>query len=55
MSGRDVYSPILHQTKAVVFYSTPHRGTPLLKNQFALLNLIFGFTPLVGDDSLVHL
>lgn len=47
--NRDVYSPLLHQTRGVVFYSTPHRGSPVLKNHVALLNAIFGFTPLVKE------
>ena len=33
----------------MIFYSTPHRGSPVLKNHVALLNAIFGFTPLVQE------
>ena len=44
--SKDVYSPLLHQTKGVVFYSTPHRGSPVV-NQFAMLKVVFGWTPLV--------
>ena len=33
----------------MIFYSTRHRGSPVLKNHVALLNAIFGFTPLVQE------
>ena len=32
-----------------MFYSTPHRGSPVLKKNAALLQAIFGFTPLVME------
>ena len=46
---RDVFSPLLHQTRGIVFYSTPHRGTPVLKSNAGLLKTVFGFTPLVME------
>lgn len=49
LSGRDVYSPLLHQTKAIVFYSTPHRGSPVIKKNISLLHALFGFTPVVSE------
>ena len=44
-----MYSPLLHQTKAIVFYSTPHRGSPIIKKNITLLRTVFGFTPLVTE------
>ena len=49
LNSRDVFSPLLRQTKAVVFYSTPHRGSPLIKNHMALLQSLFGFTPIMRE------
>lgn len=49
LTTRDVYSPLLHQTRGIVFYSTPHKGSPVLKNHVALMQAIFGFTPLVTE------
>lgn len=47
--SRDVYAPLLHQTKAIVFYSTPHRGSPVIKKNISLLHALFGFTPVISE------
>ena len=44
-----MYSPLLHQTKAIVFYSTPHRGSPVIKKNISLLHALFGFTPVISE------
>lgn len=49
VTARDAYSPLLHQTKAIVFYSTPHRGSPVIKSHITLLQGVFGFTPVVAE------
>ena len=47
--NRDVYSPLLHQTRGVVFYSTPHKGSPIVKFNKTALEKVFGFAPVVGS------
>jgi hypothetical protein len=49
LSYRDVCSPLLHQTKAIVFYSTPHKGSPLISKHISFLQMIFGFTPIMPE------
>lgn len=43
----DLASPLLYQTKGIVFYSTPHKGSPIVKWNKTTLEKILGFSPVV--------
>lgn len=32
-----------------MFYSTPHRGSPVIKSHITFLQGVFGFTPIVAE------
>lgn len=52
--NRDYASPMLDQTKGIVFFSTPHKGSPIVKWNKTTLEKVLRFAPIVGLSDWLH-
>lgn len=47
LRSSDYASPMLYQTKGIVFFSTPHKGSPIVKWNKTTLEKVLRFAPIV--------
>lgn len=44
----DLLSPLLYNTKGIVFFSTPHKGSPIVKLNKTTMEKLLKFSPIVN-------